>query len=93
MRMTVHYYMKNELCGIGFRGNEYVRAMEFAIREMRNSTTSTLPMKKKDGTEVMVNDCWETYADDYTQESLDWLDVMIRPYALTWCLNAIHSLK
>lgn len=95
MKITVRHYMENGLREIGFRGDECARAVNFFIHEVKKSIISRLPlpMEKKDGTKVLVNDCWETYADDYIEFSLDWLFSMVRQYSLRWCLNVLHSLK
>jgi hypothetical protein len=41
---------------------------------------------------VLVHDCWNTLAMNYTQEDLDDLYRLIEHHTLTWCINYMHSL-
>lgn len=93
MKMTVREYMENELCSFGFRGDEYVRAVQFSITGITRDNFPSRTIEKKDGTKMLIKDCWETDSDDYIKEHLNYLYGKMQPYILEWCLNVIHSLK
>jgi hypothetical protein len=90
--MTVDEWLLEELFARGLNAGEYERALEYAKQKLDVRYSANAYLDRKDGKDVLVKDCWQTPAINYTQKALDGLYKLIEFHTLTWCINYMHSL-
>ena len=90
---TVDEYLMNRLIARGLNAGEFERALEYAKQKLDASGFQIdATMAAKQGQRVVVKDCWNTLAIDYTQEALAGLYKLIEHHAFTRCINYMHHL-
>lgn len=90
--MTVEEWLIEELCLRGLRTSECEQALAFAKRKLDASGISDkVQVPNKQGRRVLMKDCWNTPAAEYTQEVLDELRDRIEHRTFDWLVNQLRS--
>jgi hypothetical protein len=90
--MTVEEWLIEELWGRGLRTSECEQALAFAKKKLDDlGFQDNAHLEGKHKNKVLVRHCWNTLADDYSQEVLEDLRDRIEHHTFTWLVNQLRS--
>ncbi len=90
--LTVEQYMQEKLCERGLLVPVSDKMLTIAKKSINeHEYASHKAMRHISGEDVLVKDCWGTYAHEYKQQDLDDLYRLIEEHILTDLINAFYS--